>query len=78
MTEDRWDPERYARFRDLLAGTAPVPGGAVIDLGCGTGDLTGTLHEAAQAAGKLGGDRSEAMRPYPFTFPRILLWARRP
>jgi trans-aconitate 2-methyltransferase len=68
-SDDAWDPGRYARFReertqpfrDLLAGTAPIPGGRAIDLGCGTGDLTAILHERSQAAGTLGVDRSEAM-----------------
>ena len=66
---DAWQPEQYARFRaereqpfhDLLAMVAPVPGGRVVDLGCGTGVLTRVLHEWTQAAETVGIDRSEAM-----------------
>ncbi len=66
---DAWNPEQYARFRaerdqpfyDLLALVAPVPGGRVVDLGCGTGALTRALHEHTQAAETVGLDRSEAM-----------------
>ena len=66
---DTWQPEQYARFRaereqpfhDLLALVAPVPGGRVVDLGCGTGVLTRVLHEHTGAAETVGVDRSEAM-----------------
>lgn len=66
---DAWQPEQYARFRnereqpfhDLLALVEPVPGGRVVDLGCGTGVLTPVLHERTEAAETLGIDRSEAM-----------------
>jgi len=66
---DTWQPEQYARFRaereqpfhDLLALVEPVPGGRVVDLGCGTGVLTRVLHEHTQAAETVGVDRSEAM-----------------
>ena len=42
-----WDPDQYSKFAaerakpffDLLAMVDPVPGGDVIDLGCGTGEL---------------------------------------
>ena len=66
---DTWQPEQYARFRaereqpfhDLLALVEPVPGGRVVDLGCGTGVLTRVLHEHTGAAETVGFDRSEAM-----------------
>ena len=66
---DTWQPEQYARFRsereqpfhDLLALVEPVPGGRVVDLGCGTGVLTRVLHERTGAAETVGVDRSEAM-----------------
>lgn len=53
---DQWDPDTYRRFgderarpfHDLVSMVAPVPGGSLLDLGCGTGELT------AQAAGSLG------------------------
>ena len=66
---DGWQPDQYARFRDereqpfhdLLALVSPVPGGRVVDLGCGTGVLTRVLHEHTQAAETVGVDRSDAM-----------------
>ena len=66
---DAWQPEQYARFRaereqpfyDLLALVQPVPGGRVVDLGCGTGALTRVLHERTRAAETVGVDRSQAM-----------------
>lgn len=64
-----WNPDQYHRFRDerskpffdLLALVEPSPGGSVIDLGCGTGELTSLLHERAQASRTLGLDSSETM-----------------
>ncbi|MYC01787.1 MAG: methyltransferase, partial [Chloroflexi bacterium] len=55
---DEWQPDQYARFKaereqpfyDLLDMVEPVPGGRVVDLGCGTGVLTRVLHERMQAA----------------------------
>ena len=38
-----------------------VPGGAVVDLGCGTGELTARLHAHTGAATTVGIDSSEAM-----------------
>lgn len=66
---DLWDPAQYERFRaererpadDLLAMVEPVPGGRVIDLGCGTGAITARLHRLTQAAETLGVDRSARM-----------------
>jgi trans-aconitate 2-methyltransferase len=45
----------------LLDLVAPVAGGRVVDLGCGTGKLTRALHERTQAAETVGLDRSESM-----------------
>jgi len=64
-----WDPEQYHRFAterrqpfdDLAALVAPVPGGRVVDLGCGTGELTAELHAHLAAAHTLGVDSSPAM-----------------
>jgi len=39
----------------------PVPGGRVVDLGCGTGELTLELHKKLGAAHTLGVDSSESM-----------------
>jgi trans-aconitate 2-methyltransferase len=66
---DKWDPGQYEKFAaeraqpffDLLALVEPVPGGRVVDLGCGTGELTVRLHEHTRAAGTVGVDSSEAM-----------------
>lgn len=64
-----WNPAQYERFSnertrpflDLLAMVAPVPGGRVVDLGCGTGELTRMLHEHTGAAETVGVDSSETM-----------------
>ena len=64
-----WDPDQYSRFADerarpffdLLAMVQPVPGGQVVDLGCGTGELTARLHEQTRAARTTGLDSSKAM-----------------
>lgn len=56
---DPWDPEQYNKFReqrmlpfwDLLALIRPRPGMRVIDLGCGTGELTAMLAQAMPRAG---------------------------
>jgi trans-aconitate 2-methyltransferase len=64
-----WNPDQYERFfaerrqpfDDLVALCSPVPGGRVVDLGCGTGNLTAELHERMQAAETVGVDSSESM-----------------
>lgn len=64
-----WDPDQYHRFRqqreqpfaDLLALIHRHPGMRVIDLGCGTGELTLRLHEALPQSAVLGIDSSPAM-----------------
>ena len=66
---DTWDPERYARFaaeraqpfHDLLDLVRPVAGGRVVDLGCGSGELTAELHRRLGAGQTLGLDSSPAM-----------------
>ena len=66
---DTWDPGQYRRFEaerdqpfhDLLALVAPVPGGRVVDLGCGDGRLTAVGHRALGAEATLGIDSSPAM-----------------
>ena len=63
-----WNPEAYALFSDvrlqpaldLLARVGDVPGGPVVDLGCGAGSVAGAL--SARFAGRLSGvDASPAM-----------------
>jgi trans-aconitate 2-methyltransferase len=66
---DGWSPDQYERFRserqqpfdDLLMLCHPVPGGRVVDLGCGMGDLTKVLHEEMEAKETVGIDASPAM-----------------
>ena len=66
---DGWDPALYERFAaerrqpfdDLVALCHRVPGGTVVDLGCGPGTLTLELHRALGAARTIGLDRSPAM-----------------
>jgi trans-aconitate 2-methyltransferase len=67
--KDSWDPEQYERFRDerskpffdLMELVRARPQMRVVDLGCGTGDLTFLLHKQLQASETLGLDSSEAM-----------------
>jgi trans-aconitate 2-methyltransferase len=69
LPTDSWDPAQYERFSDersapffdLLALVEPCTGGRVVDLGCGTGELTRVLHERSGASATLGIDSSEAM-----------------
>ncbi len=64
-----WDPAQYEKFRreraepflDLLALVERRPGMRVLDVGCGTGELTRLLHETLVAKETLGVDPSEAM-----------------
>lgn len=64
-----WSPEQYARFAserkqpftDLLALVERRPNLRVVDLGCGTGELTRELHEALGADETVGIDDSETM-----------------
>jgi trans-aconitate 2-methyltransferase len=64
-----WDPTQYERFkneraqpfRDLAALIEPRPNMRILDLGCGTGELTRKLHEQLSATETLGIDSSESM-----------------
>jgi trans-aconitate 2-methyltransferase len=65
---DTWDPAQYERFGgersapffDLLDLVEPAAG-RVVDLGCGTGELTRVLHERTRAKTTVGLDSSPAM-----------------
>ena len=69
MATEVWNPDQYGRFQrerqqpffDLLALVRPVPSPRVIDLGCGTGELTGELHRRLGARETIGVDSSAAM-----------------
>jgi trans-aconitate methyltransferase len=66
-TSDKWDPQLYAacasfvhrRAVDLVGVLAPAPGERVLDLGCGTGELTAAI--AASGAEVVGLDASPEM-----------------
>ena len=64
-----WSPEQYEKFKeeraqpfwDLVALINPRPNMRILDLGCGTGELTRSLHKQLRAMETLGIDSSEAM-----------------
>jgi len=64
-----WSPEQYLRFAaerrqpfaDLVALVEPRPNMRIVDLGCGTGELTRELHESLSAEETVGVDSSETM-----------------
>jgi trans-aconitate 2-methyltransferase len=70
---EQWEPDQYARFRseraapffDLLSlvdrEALPPEGARVVDLGCGTGELTAVAHERLGARATTGIDSSPAM-----------------
>ena len=68
-SSDQWDPKQYDRFQaersqpfwDLAALLQPVDRPRLLDLGCGTGELTAQLHARIGAAETLGIDNSQAM-----------------
>jgi trans-aconitate 2-methyltransferase len=64
-----WSPDQYEKFKseraqpfhDLAALVEHRPRMRVVDLGCGTGELTRVLHEQLHAAETVGIDNSETM-----------------
>jgi len=64
-----WAPDQYTRFKDerkqpfvdLLSLIERRPRMRVVDLGCGTGELTRELHETLAAEETVGIDNSETM-----------------
>ena len=79
VASHRWDPDQYSKFAaerakpffDLLAMVEPVPGGDVIDLGCGTGELTARLHDHTEARATTGWTRRRPCWPRPFPLPAM-------
>jgi len=69
----RWDPDQYQRFRDqrrqpfldLLELVRTRSAMRVVDLGCGSGELTRILHRRLQARDTLGIDSSDTMLQEP-------------
>ncbi len=69
MSSDVWNPDQYLKFKtereqpfaDLLTLIRPDSIKNVIDLGCGTGELTRKLHTQLSAQTTLGVDASPAM-----------------
>lgn len=66
---DVWSPDQYERFKaersrpfyDLLALVRPTPAPALLDLGCGTAELTADAHGKLGARRTVGVDLSESM-----------------
>jgi trans-aconitate 2-methyltransferase len=64
-----WEPDHYARFRDLrlrpaldlLAQVPAIPDGPVVDLGCGDGAASAALRARFPGATLIGVDSSPAM-----------------
>jgi trans-aconitate 2-methyltransferase len=64
-----WSPEQYERFKDerqqpffdLVSLIEKRPRMRIVDLGCGTGELTSELHQAMDARETVGIDNSETM-----------------
>jgi len=64
-----WSPDQYEKFkaeraqpfRDLASLVEPRTRMRVVDLGCGTGELTRELHEQLRAFETVGIDNSETM-----------------
>ena len=81
MNTDAWNPEQYQRFKaqraqpfyDLVAMLAVQKNPRVIDLGCGTGELTAHLHKHVGAIETVGLESSGAMLAEAASFraPRL-------
>lgn len=78
-TKDSWDAEQYERFRDermeplydLLALIRPQAETSIIDLGCGTGEITLRLVNHFAYARAIGIDTSQSMLDRVPSDPRL-------
>lgn len=69
MKNDAWNPQQYNLFKeqrakpfwDLVDLVQPAEFARVVDLGCGTGELTRQLHQKTGAKITIGVDSSDAM-----------------
>ena len=69
ITSSTWDPAQYLKFSnervrpafDLLAQVPLDTAARVVDLGCGTGNMTGILKQRFPGAEVLGVDGAETM-----------------
>jgi trans-aconitate 2-methyltransferase len=69
MSKDAWNPLQYEKFKDersqpffdLMALLQTTDSAEVVDLGCGTGELTKELHQRLNAKVTVGVDSSEEM-----------------
>ena len=76
MSRNVWNPVQYERFRDersqpffdLMALVRPQAEMHVVDLGCGTGELTRELHRHLGAEETVGIDNAPGMLAKSNTF----------
>ena len=75
-----WNPETYARFRglrlrpalDLLMQIGGLPGGEIVDLGCGDGAAAAALRQRYRKHGLVGLDMSPAMLARARGYDRVI------
>ena len=69
MAQDAWNPKQYNKFKDersqpfhdLMSLLQPCTQARIVDLGCGTGELTSELHHQLKAVKTMGIDSSDQM-----------------
>lgn len=69
MKIDGWNVQQYEKFKkersqpffDLMDLLMPHEGAQIVDLGCGSGELTAKLHQHVQAKTTIGIDSSQQM-----------------
>lgn len=81
MSKDAWNPQQYDKFKteraqpffDLIQLLEPTKDPTVVDLGCGTGDLTAELHNKTNAKKTWGLDSSDQMLAKALAFETATL-----